>query len=307
MSYDQEHSFNNSSEIQRNPNIFDQIKRGYQSTIDYIKERSSETGIRIIGTTAGIALAAAALSGCATGEAPEKTPTQTSAPVETEEPSEPTPTPTETAPAVNEASYEFGIAKSEADRLLGIESVSYESVPIEERAQFVLYHLENSDFIANAEQYASAMNNRNGTNFDVLPAELSPTNTPQEILATVTALDRLTFSVPDAENPNNFDQDVAFRLIASEAVTGKTSPHANKLVTNLSELVAYDGGEVRENTDLIMNSLLATPEVVSATAVTTNEQGRPSIDITYKTDQGNTLTETYQWITVGDKGIWLPN
>lgn len=82
---------------------------------------------------------------------------------------------------------------------------------------------------------------------------------------------------------------------------------SNKLVTNLSELVAYDGGEVRENTDLIMNSLLATPEVVSATAVTTNEQGRPSIDITYKTDQGNTLTETYQWITVGDKGIWLPN
>ncbi len=308
MSYEQEHSYNNSSaEIQRNPNsVLSQIKRGYKSAVDYIKERTSENGVRIVGTAAGIALATAALSGCATGEAPEKTPTSTSAPVETEEPTE-TPAPTETAPVINAESYKFGISQAEADRLFGIDSVTYETVPIEERAQYVLFQADQSEFVENAESYASFTYNLNGTTFDQLAPEPSVDNTPQEIVAFVTALDRLTFSVPDAEDPTKFDQDVAFRIIASQAVTGKTSPHAGKLVENLSQLVDYDDGKVLNNDALEINSLLATPEVTDASEVTTNEQGRPSIDITYTSNQGNSTTETYQWVTVGGKGVWLPN
>ena len=283
-----------------------------ENTADTRRPRRAGFGttMRVLGAVVAGGVVVTGAAACA----PEnvKAEPSVSASADPTESAEPTPTttpeatPTQTPETYNEASYTFGIPKTEADRLMAIDGATFESaIPVEEAAQFALYYVDQSNFIEDAKLYAEVAERRNGSTRDTLPLELSPNNSPQEILAVVAALDRVPFSIQDPANPANFDQTVAHRYVGS-MVMDKDSPHANKLVTNIGELVQHDGGTIWDARALAVNGFFATPEVVEATPVTPNEQGRPSTTITFKVESGNTYTETYEWVTVGDKGIWLP-
>lgn len=309
MSHNKEHSFTNSSETSDNESRLararKQLKRGMQSTVDFIAERKTKA----VAGAAGTAIAISALAGCSTGEAPAPKPTETSTTVETEEPTvEPTPTetaePTPEVPEVNAESYTFTVTKEQSDAVVGMDKIAYDQLSTEESLAPVLYYMSQGDFVGDVSEYERIRTNIYGESFDALPAEPSPTNTHQEILAQVTAVDRLTFSVPDDENPDFFDRDVAFRLITGAVFTDSGSYHAQKLTLNLEELVQYDDGRKRDQLDLAGNGFLATPQVESGTELTTDENGNQSVDITYKTSDGP-ITETYFWVPIGDKGIWM--
>lgn len=290
MSYDQEHSFNNSSEIQRNPNIFDQIKRGYQSTIDYIKERSSETGVRIIGTTAGIALAAAALSGCATGEAPEKTPTETSAPVETpSETPEATPTPdryegadfTEKDPLPANLEYLNEATLEEFAQAPKLEQLAWASWAEQYKSEFTTYINAVSPEDANA------------------PYELSPSSDLNTILKDVQATKRISASVGEGtpqtmDDNGQLDTDKAQKILLAHnlvnnipAIQGEVaefSEYSNGLALNVVQIASTDLYPMAEDA-------ANDPNLKSEPAALKNSAG--DIDVngfvyTYTTRNGNT-------------------
>lgn len=259
---------------------------------------------RVLIVTAALAFA---LSGCGASEPEEQVKPEVKSTTKSDPTSTPDPTPTPTSPAIDYdiASYTFDVPESEVERLRALDGVSFESIPVEEAAQVALYYFNQTDFIADAELYAEIIERQDLTSFDRLPAKLAPDNAPQEILAVVSALDRVPWSIPDPADPKLFDRELAHRYIGS-MVMSKASDHANKLVLNLSELVEFDNGTTWDARSLAANKFFTTPTVVSSSGTTTNAQGRPAVTITYKTTSGNTYTETFQWVTVGQKGIWLP-
>ncbi len=283
MSYDQEHSFNNSSEIQRNPNIFDQIKRGYQSAVDYIKERSSETSIRVIGTTAGIALSVAALSGCATGEAPEKPTTTSSA--------EATPTETPVAPELKEYTTDELIAMEDEplpEALAQYESMSvqdFEALPIEERLTYCSYLNRDQNYLEGQWYEAYDQDARY-----IVPENLDENSTAQEIVSQG-GYDMSNAFVTHFGG-KIYDRDTAQKQIACGFYTAAESNSAYAYWTDQRNQ-PYDivpPKMVAEQDGLKQNTAIA--EKPSYTLTTKDGKEYLARDITSQDAAGNTFEET---------------
>lgn len=279
-------------------------------TITSKPERKRRAGIfPTVAALTGIGIAA--LTGCSPdADATPKPTSSTSAeatpsaeptrPVETPKPSE-TPTPVETTEP--SAYYEFNIPKEKVDQLLAMDNEAFLDLPIEERVLVPLYFAQQLEVQDSMDTYAElSMDSK-----DKVPSSLSLESSPQDIVSWDGALARIAFWVDDPNDPNqnHFSPDITTKIIAGSAVKGRESAGYSGLIRSMDEMIAKDGGISGSPRSWGVSSFGASGEALSGTEVYEGPGGRPTIDIDIKEQTGITGTISFQWVTLGDYGVWL--
>lgn len=280
-------------------------------TITSKPERKRRAGIfPTVAALTGIGIAA--LTGCSpdadatpkptSSTSAEATPSAdpTTKPVETPEPSE-TPTPVETTEP--SAYYEFDIPKDKVDQLLAMDNEAFLDLPIEERVLVPLYFAQQLEVQDSMDTYAELSMDPK----DKVPSSLSLESSPQDIVSWDGALARIAFWVDDPNDPNqnHFSPDITTKIIAGSAVKGRESAGYSNLIQYMNERINADGGISGSPRSWGVSSVLASGEAVSGSAIYEGPGGRQTIDIDIQEQSGNAGKISFQWVTLGDYGVWL--
>ncbi len=261
------------------------------------------------GGVAALLVAGGAVFAVNASQAPDKAPTETSAPAPDNsveplpEETVAAPEPTIAAPEVPAtAEYTFGISQEQVQPFLTESIEGFKIRPIEER---VLLPLSKADDI---EEFAETWGSVSTSPLDVLPSSLSVNNTPQEIVAWDAWMKRLAANTTQADGMT-LDEDNARKTLLGTSASGELS-YGYQAVSEfinkkLQSSIQADKLFIPEA--MAASGSLPMPEAIGGTPVTTDENGRPSVDITMNDPATNEqVTRTYNYVTsTAGPSMWV--
>lgn len=249
-----------------------------------------------------IALGAVGLSACA----PNNTEAQPTPPVVTET-AEPTPT---EAPIETDTSPYFGteVTIDQVQQYMDMSPEVFAQKPVEERVLVAMYLSQGAvdfptiagdgeDIRLYANEYYSVSKNPT----DKLPEKPSLDNTPEEALAIVNSLNRMTISIPHPDNSSSLDVDKAILLNSAIRFKGLASPQFFKY----QDFIVSLNGSVGPRAMAVKNNLAA-QKVITTSELTQDQNNYSYYEYVVEGEEdGSTITTRAYWVPVGGSGIWI--
>jgi hypothetical protein len=203
----------------------------------------------------------------------------------------PIPKPTVETPVAQEPDnpsgpYYFGITDDQIAATLAVGQGELLIRSLGDRLDLALWYAQNLDMAKFGADYAKVSKDP----LDVLPAEVSIDNTPDEIYTLTSTMSRMPFSLAK-ENGASLDADAAKRMIAGRFVDPSSSSHYQSLIDAVNGIMNNDQIAISAR-PMAAGGIFERGTVNSASEIYTDGDGLPcrDINVTESNSQGDKLT-----------------